>query len=143
MNLNEISIQHKFYILFIIATLFFKNESYSRALDIAGDISSDVTWSGIVYVSGDITVKNGATLTISKGCYVEIQGSFSINIEGRLLALGAKNDTIHFIPSDKVEGWQGFKFKNVPISNDTSKIQYCTIKYSKAGNSNIGSSGAG
>jgi hypothetical protein len=45
-----------------------------RALTRWGTVSSDTTWSGVAYVSGDLTVASGKTLTIAAGTVIYIDG---------------------------------------------------------------------
>lgn len=109
---------------------------YAANINVGGVISASTTWNAdTVKVTSNVTVNNGVTLTISAGTYVQFQGHFSLNIQGRLLAQGSKVDIIEFAPLNTSSGWAGIRFDNTLLTNDTSKIYYCRLSYGKA---NIG-----
>jgi len=84
------------------------------------------------YINGEITIPNDSTLTIEPGVEVVFMGHYKFKVQGRLLAIGTKNDTIKFTAEDKDIGWHGIRFINTPNTNDTSKIVYSSFKYGKA-----------
>ena len=97
------------------------------------------TWwlaSSPYYINGEITIQNGETLTIEPGVKVVFTGHYKLNVQGRLLAIGTKKDSIRLLAEDKNVGWHGIRFLNTQRTNDTSKIIYCSIRY---GNANTGS----
>jgi outer membrane protein assembly factor BamB len=68
-------------------------------------ISEDTVWSGKVLIDGTVTVAKGATLTISPGTEIAFVrrdadadglGDAVLAVEGRLLALGTRQDPIRF-----------------------------------------------
>jgi len=68
---------------------------------VSGNITSDETWSAdTVLVEGEVTVDDGVTLTIDPGVYVEFQGHYKLNVQGRLLAIGTVLDSILFTIND-------------------------------------------
>ncbi len=101
----------------------------------SGTITTSETWSAdTIKVTGDITIPDGITLSINPGTYVEVQGYYRINIQGRILAQGTANNRITFTAKDSVltsntGGWNGLKLKSIAVTNDSSKIEYCTFKY--------------
>ena len=88
------------------------------------------------HINGEITIPNDSTLTIEPGVEVVFMGHYKFNVQGRLLAIGTKKDSIRFIVEDKITGWHGIRFFNTKSTNDTSKIVFCSFKY---GNANTGS----
>ena len=84
------------------------------------------------YVNGEITVPDGETLTIEPGVTVIFISYYKFNIQGRLLAIGTKRDTITFTTQDTSGGWHGLRFVKTPSTNDTSKIVYCKLQYGQA-----------
>ncbi len=88
-----------------------------------------------VKVVGDVTIENGATLEFCAGTVVEMQGNYTINVQGRLLAEGTETDTIVFTYLDGASTWEGIQFDNTSSENDSSKICYAIIEY---GNSEYG-----
>lgn len=112
-------------------------------VDIApGEVSGHWTLSDSPYrILGDITVANDSTLIIDPGVVVEFQGHYSLNVQGRLLAVGTQTDTIIFTVNDTtgfsnadttLGGWFGIRFTDTPLTNDSSKIKYCKLQYGKA-----------
>lgn len=102
----------------------------------AGPVSGIWTRVGSPYhVAGEITVPNDSTLRIEPGVEVVFLGHHKLNVQGRLLAVGTREDTIRFRAADTQEGWHGIRFDATPSTNDTSKAIYCSFKF---GNANTG-----
>lgn len=80
-------------------------------------------------INGEITIPNGETLVIEPGVDVVFKGHFKFNVQGRLVAIGTQQDSIHFIAENSVFGWHGIRFNYTSNANDTSKIIYCSLKY--------------
>lgn len=98
-----------------------------------GNVYGTWTLAGSPYqVQGSIQIPNDSTLIIQPGVTVEFQGTYKLNVLGRLLAIGTVTDSITFIPADSTNGWRGIRFDNTPAANDTSKIIYCKLQYGKA-----------
>jgi hypothetical protein len=129
--------------------------AYENQQDIYSEctISSNTTWEAdTIKVACDVSIADGVTLTISPGTYVEFQGFYKLDVQGRLLAIGTADnpiifsvvDTTGFIDMSSSNGaWNGIDFNSTPNGNDTSKIVYCTIKYAKAYESSAYSSNGG
>ena len=99
----------------------------------AGNVSG--TWvkaNSPFLINGEINVPNSETLTIEPGVEVVFKGHYKFNVQGRLLAIGTQQDSIHFTAENTVTGWHGIRFNYTPNINDTSKIIYCSFKYGKA-----------
>jgi len=107
-----------------------------------GDVSGTWNVGGSPYlITGEITIPNGLTLTIEPGVLVEFQGHYKLNVQGRLLAVGAETDTIVFTINDTTGfhnpnipdgGWHSIRFIWTSPANDSSKIVYCKLQYGKA-----------
>ncbi|MGA9116398.1 MAG: right-handed parallel beta-helix repeat-containing protein [Bacteroidota bacterium] len=108
----------------------------------AGNVSGTWTLSGSPYlVQGDISIPSGQTLTVNPGVRVEFQGHYTLFVQGRLLAVGTGTNPITFTvddtagfhdPNSPLGGWYGIRFVNTPVQNDTSRLIYCELQYSKA-----------
>ncbi len=99
----------------------------------AGNVSGTWTLANSPYhINGEIIIPNDSTLTIEPGVEVVFMGHYKLNVQGRLLAIGSKKDSIRFTAEDKNAGWHGVRFINTPNTNDTSKLIYCSFKYGKA-----------
>ena len=103
-----------------------------------------------VYVSCDISIPNGQTLTIESGTQVVFNGHFSVKVQGTLKALGTAADSIIFKVSDTTGfgnihsiqgGWKGIKFNETAPENDSSCFEYCVFKNGKAAGDSINSYG--
>ncbi|MEA3446271.1 MAG: GEVED domain-containing protein, partial [Bacteroidota bacterium] len=118
------------------------------------NITENTVWNAdTVCVACDIMVRDSATLTIDPGTVVEFLGSYKIDVQGRLLAVGTESDSILFTVADTTDfhdfglkdgGWQGLQFDNGPLGaygdmddNDSSIISYCKINYAKKVNNYI------
>jgi predicted GH43/DUF377 family glycosyl hydrolase len=124
-----------------IDSLRFGWADYTPTVIPAGDVSGTWTKAGSpIRVQGEITVPDGATLTIEAGTTVEFLGHHSLNVQGQILAIGTEEDPIRFWVDDTLgfaddagsEGvWQGFRFEETPASNDSSRLSQCDIAYAK------------
>jgi hypothetical protein len=107
---------------------------------IVDNIVSDTTWAAdTVKVMNDISVASSYTLTIKPGTYIEFQGHYKLELNGRLIAIGTPDSMITFTVNDTTllydldtiaGGWNGIDFYH--LSGDTSKLEYCVLEYGKA-----------
>jgi len=110
----------------------------SNISHVSGHLPCSANWQDTTFVDGDIFVDDGCTLTIDPGVYVEFQGFYKLDVQGRLLAEGTVSDSITFTVADTSgyynnthTGWNGISFDETPATNDTSKISYCKLKFGK------------
>jgi len=119
----------------LLLTLFVIWVNFSFAtIEKSGTVSSNETWSeDTIKVIGDINIQNGVTLTINPGVFIEFQGYYKIDVQGRILAQGTTSDSIEFniLPDSIDVGWNGIVYENTPETNDTSKFEYCKFRNSK------------
>jgi hypothetical protein len=105
-------------------------------------ISSDTIWQGEILISGVISIKRGATLTIRPGTVVKFKridrdknnvGDGEIMVEGRLIAKGTSDKKIVFTSAEekpKISDWSYVQF----ISSDPDNvIENCEFQYAYAG----------
>lgn len=69
-------------VLALVSVLYF-----IQVKQVAGNVNSDTTWSGVISLKENVTVVDGATLTIKPGTTVNL-GSSTIQIDGTLVAKG-------------------------------------------------------
>lgn len=103
-------------------------------------LQTDTVWvADTVKVHENIVVPAGITLTIEAGVVVEFQGNYSIDVYGKLKAIGTPANRILFTVSDTTmfadtttlsSGWGGLRF--LQNQTDTSVLSYCSFKYGKA-----------
>lgn len=78
------------------------------------------------YITGDITIGTGSTLSIEPSVEVIFLGLYKLTVEGWLEAVGTETDSIHFFPADTTTRWYGMYFQT---AQDSSHLSYCTIRY--------------
>jgi parallel beta-helix repeat protein len=107
-----------------------------------GQVSGTWTLDGSPYlIQGYIEIPSDSTLVIEPGVVVEFQGHYTLQVQGKLLAIGTEHDSILFTvndttgfsdPDTSLGGWNGIRFTDTPQHNDSSKIVYCELLYGKA-----------
>ncbi len=104
----------------------------SQTIVPGGAVSGKWTKIGSPYlVKGPLQISNGTTLIIEPGVIINFQGSYKLMVQGQLLAIGTKTDSITFTATDTTTGWKGIRFDNTPSTNDTSQLIFCKIQYAK------------
>ena len=120
----------------------------TAVITVSGTISSDTVWAGgVYYVSGNLTVNTGVTLTIEPGVIVKFAPHVYMNIRGCLKASGTSDLPVVFTawsddtyggdsngdgPSEGTPGyWRNLYFYS---ASPESRLEHCIIKY--AGYSN-------
>ena len=96
------------------------------------------SWSGIIHITGNITINN--TLTIAAGTQVIAQGdySFTISSSGSVLAEGTETDLILFTRLNGEQStsnrWEGITITISTTDPLTSNFNYCTFQYGQKDN---------
>lgn len=111
-------------------------------LQAGGPITTDTVWDAdTVRVTEDVFLGDSVTLAISPGVRVEFQGYYALRVAGRLLAIGTPEAPIEFtsahpelfaIDTTRVGCWHGIRFDRTPATNDSSRLEYCHLRYAKA-----------
>lgn len=106
-----------------------------------GVIDTDTTWSGSVVIKGQTVVKKGATLTIEPGTTVRFEwsdedgddiGDGELNVEGRIVARGTKDDMITFTSAKDKPAQKDWTFLMISV-NKGSLVEYCIFEYAFSG----------
>lgn len=106
-----------------------------------GVIDTDTRWSGTVYVKGQTVVKKGATLTIEPGTVVRFEwsdedgdeiGDGELNVEGNIVARGAKDNMITFTSAKEAPAAKDWTFLMISV-NKGSIVEYCVFEYAFSG----------
>ena len=104
----------------------------------SGPLRCNETWSGTIYISGDVTVPVGKTLTIGPGTKVVFtansddqhgginSGKCELIVYGTLNAIGNSSYPITFMPSTpQSNNWYGIRV----MDNAAAQFEQCTIEY--------------
>ncbi len=106
-----------------------------------GEIASDTTWSaakGPLVLTGIVTVKRGATLTLGPGARVEFLQGARIVVEGALAAVGTAQKPVLLTSAVVSPGartffdGEGIEFAKTSDASK-SRPEYCTIEYQRIG----------
>lgn len=89
------------------------------------------TWSNgdTIEVIGNITLPTDSTLTIEPGVQVQFTGKYHFMVNGKLVAIGAKDNLIRFTAKAPVVDslrWGGIRFVNTARG---SILRFCVIEY--------------
>jgi hypothetical protein len=97
---------------------------------ISGNISGTLAGDTLYYVSDDLTVPSGETLTIAAGAQVLFQGDYNLTANGTLLVNGSANNRVVFTSGNLVKAtgdWGG-----IIINKSGSRVSYADIQYSSS-----------
>jgi hypothetical protein len=120
-------------------------------VEVSGPISEDAVWESgkEYYVTGDVTVESGATLTIEPDAVVKFAHEraddyYGVMVEGTLIADGVDSTTAILFMSGapawarEPGDWRGIEIE--ATSDSSSVIRYCRIEYANVGIKADGSS---
>jgi len=83
------------------------------------------------WVTEDVTVTPGVTLTIEAGVTIEFIGDTSLIIEGSLSAIGTSQNYILFTAQDQRQSWNTILFRGREV--ESFLIQYAIIREARYG----------
>ncbi len=134
-------------ILLIFALFIFVVTSVSYGETTSGTLTENETWSGTINITGDVTVPEGLTLTISAGAEIlfskqsdDTTGGSDANVSelivnGSLIVSGTESEPVTFTSdaSTKDKGdWGGIRAV-WGLGSKTFNLQYCEIAYAANG----------
>ena len=105
-------------------------------------ISSDTIWQGKILISGVVSIKRGATLTIKPGTQVLFKrvdrdlndvGDGEILVEGRLVAQGTAEKKIIFRSAEKKPAVNDWSYVQFLASDPDNIIEHCSFEHAFAG----------
>jgi hypothetical protein len=112
-------------ILPIIISIITGLSAGSQTIIPPGPVSGLWTYANSPYlITGETTVLDGTSLEIEPGVRVEWQDSYSMHVQGQLLAIGTESDSITFIAGKQDLGFRSIRFEDTPLTNDSSKFVY-------------------
>jgi hypothetical protein len=104
-----------------------------------GSLGENIVWApqeGPYRVTGELTVPQGAVLTILPGTTVFFDPDAKMNIKGRLIADGTEYELIRFTRTPGTGGtWGGLQFANTMQDN---RISYVVIEYGRTDDGMVG-----
>jgi hypothetical protein len=74
---------------------------------VSGRIAANATWSGVVHVTGDLTIDAGATLAVAAGTTVDIAMGAGITVRGALDIQGIRASNVAFRWANPGDYWSG------------------------------------
>ena len=123
--------------------------SWSTGPYYAGTLPAATRWSGNVYVSGDVTVPAGGTLTIDPGTHVWFSpmdqnadglGDYVLTATGMVDANGTLADPVLFAPDDPTPtpgDYEGLVLNGAGSTLDYTHVRYGDFGYRVAANATI------
>jgi parallel beta-helix repeat protein len=127
-----------FVAIMVIGTFAFASNLFfltAKATYVWGNITQNTVWTLVdspFVVSQNVTVNQGATLTIEPGVEVKFGGDFSLIAKGRLIANGTQNSMITFT-SNKYQPSPG-DWGTIELSGTQhSLLAYCAVQYATNG----------
>jgi hypothetical protein len=85
------------------------------------------------FIKGAIFVDDHKTLEIEAGVIVIFETNEPMIINGGLIAVGTKTDSIRFTADFHERGWGGLRFEPGLPGSETSILSYCKFEYAIAG----------
>jgi len=105
-----------------------------KATYVEGEIAINTTWTLVdspFILSGNVTIRKGATLIIEPGVEVRFGGNFSLIVNGRLIAKGSEpNRLIRFTSNKETPepgDWRTIYFNGT--GQPPSLLENCTVEY--------------
>jgi len=106
----------------------------SHAATTSGSLSQDEIWTGLIEITGNVTVPSGYVLRVEPGTVVRFASNAGLHIYGRFEATGTADSPISFTssPASPNKGiWSGIYFYDSSL--DMSVIDHAVIEYASRG----------
>lgn len=94
---------------------------------ISGNVSGNWTNNNTYFITGDITIPSGDTLSIQAGTSVRFMGYYSVIDNGVLLATGTSSSPVLFTSNSSTPAISDWN--SIQINNSASVINNCVIEY--------------
>jgi Right handed beta helix region/FlgD Ig-like domain len=104
-----------------------------------GSYTTSTTWTAAAdpyIIEGVVTFGSEAILTIEPGVIIKFEENTSLNILGKIIAIGSELNTIIFDSNVVGEKWNGIHLTN----NRLSQIEHCEVSNSQNGGINLSKS---
>ncbi|MEK7079030.1 MAG: right-handed parallel beta-helix repeat-containing protein, partial [Patescibacteria group bacterium] len=120
--------------------------SATAVTTVSGVIASDTTWAaGVFYVSGDLTVNAGVTLTIKSGVIVKFASGRMMTVNGTLTAVGTSGSPVVFTAftddsyggdsngNGLSSGTPGYWGRIYFANTSSSRLEHAVVRYGGSG----------
>lgn len=94
-----------------------------------GTITSNALFTGLLKVTGDLTISSGVTLTIDQGAQLFFSPNRQLVVNGTLNVQGNSSNMVIFNRNGSTGNWAGIRFNN----GSNGSINYANIQYSTWG----------
>jgi hypothetical protein len=96
-------------------------------MTVSGAIASNTTWSGLVNATGDVTVNQGAILTIDAGALVKFAANKALIVNGTLKVTGSAASLVTLQPDTLPGNWGGIQV----AAGGSVNVSYATLTYAQ------------
>jgi parallel beta-helix repeat protein len=107
---------------------------FRRASECGGTIATNTTWSGALFVTSNVTVNSGATLTISPGTTLAFANGTGMTVNGNLIAVSDDpNKRISFTSNSApltAGAWNGI---TITANSSATTLRRCDVQYAVNG----------
>jgi len=112
--------------LMLVATILPAVPVAAETLIPPGTIDGDTLFAALspYALTGDVIVRD---LVVEPGVTIQATGPYSIDVRGRLVAIGTEADSIVFTIADTVDSWRGIFFDRSFLGNI---LEYCRVENS-------------
>jgi len=95
---------------------------------ISGNVTNSATWIGTNLLSGTVTIRSNAVVTIEPGARILMNTAAVLRVEGQLLANGTSNQPITFTRATTTTNWGRLFF----VRAQPSRLGYCVIEFANS-----------
>jgi hypothetical protein len=119
-------------LIFVIAII----SIYAETIIPAGNISGSWNAAGSPYfIIGNVVISAQDELVINPGVEVIFNGTFQMQVLGKIYCNGTEDDIITFTAQDTLNGWASIRFNNnASLAGNPSSFTYTHFMYGKAVN---------
>lgn len=111
-----------------LGVMVFAGTASSSTNFILGEVTANAAWSGTNLLTGTVTIRPGAVVTIAPGTRMLMNTAAVLRVEGQLLADGTSNAPIIFTRSTTTTNWGRIMF----VQAQPSRLRHCVIEFANS-----------